>query len=140
MSRCIQTRSKPAGCCLALKSLFLVSLTGGMSGPCKLLVINDTVGADWWQAVMFLSLSSTLKSKELSPVIGHKAMQASGVTVPPVSGQQSNSQSPHSAEHSPHTLRNGSSHWVSSLIQSTDKIFKSGIMSALGHQITVCIW
>ncbi|XP_042575768.1 rho GTPase-activating protein 44-like isoform X8 [Cyprinus carpio] len=51
---------------------------------------------------------STLKSKELSPVIGHKAMQASGVTVPPVSGQQSNSQSPHSAEHSPHTLRNAS--------------------------------
>uniref|UniRef100_A0A8C1QER2 Rho GTPase-activating protein 44 n=1 Tax=Cyprinus carpio TaxID=7962 RepID=A0A8C1QER2_CYPCA len=58
--------------------------------------------------VMFVSLSSTLKSKELSPVIGHKAMQASGVTVPPVSGQQSNSQSPHSAEHSPHTLRNAS--------------------------------
>ncbi|XP_042575764.1 rho GTPase-activating protein 44-like isoform X6 [Cyprinus carpio] len=53
-------------------------------------------------------LTSTLKSKELSPVIGHKAMQASGVTVPPVSGQQSNSQSPHSAEHSPHTLRNAS--------------------------------
>uniref|UniRef100_A0A8C1B828 Rho GTPase-activating protein 44 n=1 Tax=Cyprinus carpio carpio TaxID=630221 RepID=A0A8C1B828_CYPCA len=60
------------------------------------------------QPVMFVSLSSTLKSKELSPVIGHKAMQASGVTVPPVSGQQSNSQSPHSAEHSPHTLRNAS--------------------------------
>ncbi|XP_052408806.1 rho GTPase-activating protein 44 isoform X4 [Carassius gibelio] len=53
-------------------------------------------------------LTSTLKSKELSPVIGHKAMQASGATVPPVSGQQSNSQSPHSAEHSPHTLRNAS--------------------------------
>ncbi|KTG45051.1 hypothetical protein cypCar_00008871 [Cyprinus carpio] len=47
---------------------------------------------------------STLKSKELSPVIGHKSAQASGATVPPVSGQQSNSQSPHSAEHSPHTL------------------------------------
>ncbi|KAG1967092.1 rho GTPase-activating protein 44 isoform X6 [Pimephales promelas] len=51
---------------------------------------------------------STLKSKELSPVIGHKALQAAGATVPPVSGQQSNSQSPHSAEHSPHTLRNAS--------------------------------
>ncbi|XP_050958059.1 rho GTPase-activating protein 44 isoform X9 [Labeo rohita] len=51
---------------------------------------------------------STLKSKELSPVIGHKAVQASGATVPPVSGQQSNSQSPHSAEHSPHTLRKAS--------------------------------
>ncbi|XP_021327139.2 rho GTPase-activating protein 44 isoform X5 [Danio rerio] len=50
-------------------------------------------------------LTSTLKSKELSPVIGHKAVQASGSTVPPVGGQQSNSQSPHSAEHSPHTLR-----------------------------------
>ncbi|XP_050958047.1 rho GTPase-activating protein 44 isoform X7 [Labeo rohita] len=53
-------------------------------------------------------LTSTLKSKELSPVIGHKAVQASGATVPPVSGQQSNSQSPHSAEHSPHTLRKAS--------------------------------
>ncbi|XP_058627899.1 rho GTPase-activating protein 44 isoform X8 [Onychostoma macrolepis] len=51
---------------------------------------------------------STLKSKELSPVIGHKAVQASGATVPPVSGQQSNSQSPHSAEHSPHTLHKAS--------------------------------
>ncbi|CAM4405014.1 unnamed protein product [Leuciscus chuanchicus] len=51
---------------------------------------------------------STLKSKELSPVIGHKVVQAAGATVPPVSGQQSNSQSPHSAEHSPHTLRNAS--------------------------------
>ncbi|XP_059414754.1 rho GTPase-activating protein 44 isoform X8 [Carassius carassius] len=51
---------------------------------------------------------STLKSKELSPVIGHKSAQASGATVPPVSGQQSNSQSPHSAEHSPHTLRKAS--------------------------------
>ncbi|XP_060748742.1 rho GTPase-activating protein 44 isoform X10 [Tachysurus vachellii] len=51
--------------------------------------------------------ASTLKSKELSPVIGHKAMQAAGQPVPPV-GQQSNSQSPHSAEHSPHTLRKAS--------------------------------
>ncbi|XP_042575942.1 rho GTPase-activating protein 44-like isoform X8 [Cyprinus carpio] len=51
---------------------------------------------------------STLKSKELSPVIGHKSAQASGATVPPVSGQQSNSQSPHSAEHSPHTLHKAS--------------------------------
>ncbi|XP_051570853.1 rho GTPase-activating protein 44-like [Myxocyprinus asiaticus] len=53
-------------------------------------------------------LTSTLKSKELSPVIGHKAMQASGATVPTVCGQQSNSQSPHSAEQSPHTLRKAS--------------------------------
>ncbi|KAI5097374.1 rho GTPase-activating protein 44 isoform X6 [Silurus meridionalis] len=52
-------------------------------------------------------LSSTMKSKELSPVIGHKAMQAAGQPAPPV-GQQSNSQSPHSAEHSPHTLRRAS--------------------------------
>ncbi|XP_016318646.1 rho GTPase-activating protein 44-like isoform X5 [Sinocyclocheilus anshuiensis] len=51
---------------------------------------------------------STLKSKELSPVIGHKSVQVSGATVPPVSGQQSNSQSPHSAEHSPHTLHKAS--------------------------------
>uniref|UniRef100_A0A3B1JEW4 Rho GTPase-activating protein 44 n=1 Tax=Astyanax mexicanus TaxID=7994 RepID=A0A3B1JEW4_ASTMX len=58
-------------------------------------------------AVTFLSLPSTLKSKELSPVIGHKAVQVAGPTVPPV-GQQSNSQSPHSAEHSPHTLRKAS--------------------------------
>ncbi|XP_073801076.1 rho GTPase-activating protein 44 isoform X17 [Danio rerio] len=53
----------------------------------------------------FYKKDGTLKSKELSPVIGHKAVQASGSTVPPVGGQQSNSQSPHSAEHSPHTLR-----------------------------------
>ncbi|XP_016414299.1 rho GTPase-activating protein 44-like, partial [Sinocyclocheilus rhinocerous] len=53
-------------------------------------------------------LTSTLKSKELSPVIGHKSVHASGATVPPVSGQQSNSQSPHSAEHSPHTLHKAS--------------------------------
>ncbi|XP_062874570.1 rho GTPase-activating protein 44 isoform X4 [Trichomycterus rosablanca] len=52
-------------------------------------------------------LPSTLKSKELSPVIGHKVMQAAGQTAPPIC-QQSNSQSPHSAEHSPHTLRKGS--------------------------------
>ncbi|XP_051995614.1 rho GTPase-activating protein 44-like isoform X5 [Xyrauchen texanus] len=51
---------------------------------------------------------STLKSKELSPVIGHKSVQPSGATVPPVSGQQSNSQSPHSAEHSPHTIHKAS--------------------------------
>uniref|UniRef100_A0A671T3Q8 Rho GTPase-activating protein 44 n=1 Tax=Sinocyclocheilus anshuiensis TaxID=1608454 RepID=A0A671T3Q8_9TELE len=54
------------------------------------------------------SLVHTLKSKELSPVIGHKSVQVSGATVPPVSGQQSNSQSPHSAEHSPHTLHKAS--------------------------------
>ncbi|TSO37062.1 Rho GTPase-activating protein 44 [Bagarius yarrelli] len=53
-------------------------------------------------------LPSSMKSKELSPVIGQKAMQAAGQTVPPV-GQQSNSQSPHSAEHSPHTLRKAAS-------------------------------
>ncbi|XP_046721511.1 rho GTPase-activating protein 44 isoform X9 [Silurus meridionalis] len=51
--------------------------------------------------------ASTMKSKELSPVIGHKAMQAAGQPAPPV-GQQSNSQSPHSAEHSPHTLHRAS--------------------------------
>lgn len=86
------------------------------------------------QAVIFVSLSSTLKSKELSPVIGHKAVQLSGATVPPVSGQQSNSQSPHSAEHSPHTLHKGPSHWDSSLIQSTNKIlFKSGIIGWSDH-------
>ncbi|XP_066497670.1 rho GTPase-activating protein 44 isoform X3 [Hoplias malabaricus] len=50
----------------------------------------------------------TLKSKELSPVIGHKAVQVAGPTVPSAGGQQSNSQSPHSAEHSPHTLRKAS--------------------------------
>ncbi|XP_076121603.1 rho GTPase-activating protein 44 isoform X3 [Alosa pseudoharengus] len=51
---------------------------------------------------------STLKSKELSPVIGHKAIQVPVPTVPPPGGQQSCSQSPHSAEHSPHTLRKAS--------------------------------
>ncbi|XP_044037720.1 rho GTPase-activating protein 44 isoform X6 [Siniperca chuatsi] len=50
----------------------------------------------------------SLKSKELSPVIGHKAIQVAGPTVPPSSSPQSSIQSPHSTEHSPHTLRKGS--------------------------------
>ncbi|XP_069380694.1 rho GTPase-activating protein 44 isoform X4 [Paralichthys olivaceus] len=53
-------------------------------------------------------LTSSLKSKELSPVIGHKAIQVAGPTVPPSSSPQSSSQSPHSTEHSPHTLHKGS--------------------------------
>ncbi|XP_063042424.1 rho GTPase-activating protein 44 isoform X2 [Engraulis encrasicolus] len=53
-------------------------------------------------------LTSTLKSKELSPVTGHKPIQVPTPTVPPPGGQQSSSQSPHSAEHSPHTLRKAS--------------------------------
>ncbi|KAM7371726.1 hypothetical protein PAMP_008937 [Pampus punctatissimus] len=53
-------------------------------------------------------LTSSLKSKELSPVIGHKAIQVAGPTVPLNSSPQSCSQSPHSTEHSPHTLRKGS--------------------------------
>uniref|UniRef100_A0A8C5E4D6 Rho GTPase-activating protein 44 n=1 Tax=Gouania willdenowi TaxID=441366 RepID=A0A8C5E4D6_GOUWI len=53
-------------------------------------------------------LTSSLKSKELSPVIGHKAIQVAGPTVPPSCSPQSSSQSPHSTEHSPHTLRKGS--------------------------------
>ncbi|XP_012986722.1 rho GTPase-activating protein 44 isoform X4 [Esox lucius] len=50
----------------------------------------------------------TLKSKESSPVIGHKAVQVAAPVVPPGVGQLSSSQSPHSTEHSPHTLRKGS--------------------------------
>ncbi|XP_078126206.1 rho GTPase-activating protein 44 isoform X4 [Sander vitreus] len=50
----------------------------------------------------------SLKSKELSPVTGHKAIQVAGPTVPPSCSPQSSSQSPHSTEHSPHTLRQGS--------------------------------
>ncbi|KAM8724835.1 rho GTPase-activating protein 44 isoform 5-T5 [Acanthopagrus schlegelii] len=50
----------------------------------------------------------SLKSKELSPVIGHKGIQVAGPTVPPSSSPQTSSQSPHSTEHSPHTLRKGS--------------------------------
>ncbi|XP_029584954.1 rho GTPase-activating protein 44 isoform X2 [Salmo trutta] len=50
----------------------------------------------------------TLRSKESSPVIGHKGVQVAGPTVPPGVGQQSCSQSPHSTEHSPHTMRKGS--------------------------------
>ena len=65
---------------------------------------------------MFFSFS-TLKSKELSPVIGHKAVQVAGPTVPPAGGQQSCSQSPHSTEHSPHTLRQGQ--WPGGLVFST---------------------
>uniref|UniRef100_A0A6Q2ZNY6 Rho GTPase-activating protein 44 n=1 Tax=Esox lucius TaxID=8010 RepID=A0A6Q2ZNY6_ESOLU len=53
-------------------------------------------------------LTSTLKSKESSPVIGHKAVQVAAPVVPPGVGQLSSSQSPHSTEHSPHTLRKGS--------------------------------
>ncbi|XP_063760955.1 rho GTPase-activating protein 44 isoform X2 [Eleginops maclovinus] len=53
-------------------------------------------------------LTSSFKSKELSPVIGHKAIQVAGPTVPPSCSPQSSSQSPHSTEHSPHTLRKGS--------------------------------
>ncbi|XP_057717238.1 rho GTPase-activating protein 44 isoform X2 [Corythoichthys intestinalis] len=50
----------------------------------------------------------SLKSKELSPVIGHKGIQVASPTVPPNCSPQSFSQCPHSAEHSPHTLRKGS--------------------------------
>ncbi|XP_034749997.1 rho GTPase-activating protein 44 isoform X6 [Etheostoma cragini] len=50
----------------------------------------------------------SLKSKELSPVTGHKAIQVAGPTVPPSCSPQSSSQSPHSTEHSPHSLRQGS--------------------------------
>ncbi|XP_061556554.1 rho GTPase-activating protein 44 isoform X5 [Phycodurus eques] len=50
----------------------------------------------------------SLKSKELSPVIGHKGIQVASPTVPPSCSPQSGSQCPRSAEHSPHTLRKGS--------------------------------
>ncbi|XP_054615216.1 rho GTPase-activating protein 44 isoform X1 [Dunckerocampus dactyliophorus] len=53
-------------------------------------------------------LTSSLKSKELSPVIGHKAIQVASPTIPPNCSPQSSSQCPHSTEHSPHTLRKGS--------------------------------
>uniref|UniRef100_A0A1A7XU66 Rho GTPase-activating protein 44 n=1 Tax=Iconisemion striatum TaxID=60296 RepID=A0A1A7XU66_9TELE len=45
----------------------------------------------------------SFKSKELSPVIGHKAIQVASPTVPP-----SSSYSPLSTDQSPHTLRKGS--------------------------------
>ncbi|XP_077384508.1 rho GTPase-activating protein 44 isoform X4 [Festucalex cinctus] len=51
---------------------------------------------------------SSLKSKELSPVIGHKGIQVASPTVPPNSSPQTSSQCPHSTEHSPHSLRKGS--------------------------------
>ncbi|XP_007556348.1 rho GTPase-activating protein 44 isoform X3 [Poecilia formosa] len=50
----------------------------------------------------------SLKSKELSPVIGHKGIQVASPTVPPSCSPQSSSQCPHSTEHSPHALRKGS--------------------------------
>ncbi|XP_061606553.1 rho GTPase-activating protein 44 isoform X6 [Phyllopteryx taeniolatus] len=50
----------------------------------------------------------SLKSKELSPVIGHKGIQVASPTVPPSCSPQSGSQCPRSAEHSPHSLRKGS--------------------------------
>ncbi|XP_047215975.1 rho GTPase-activating protein 44-like isoform X5 [Girardinichthys multiradiatus] len=49
----------------------------------------------------------SLKSKELSPVIGHKGIQVASPMVPPSCSPQSSSQSPHSTEHSPHALRKG---------------------------------
>ncbi|CAL8265667.1 unnamed protein product [Gadus morhua 'NCC'] len=54
------------------------------------------------------SVCGTLKSKELSPVIGHKGIQVVGPTVPLSSCPPLGSQSPHSTEPSPHTLRKGS--------------------------------
>ncbi|XP_015827598.1 rho GTPase-activating protein 44 isoform X5 [Nothobranchius furzeri] len=48
-------------------------------------------------------LTSSFKSKELSPVIGHKAIQVASPTVHP-----SSSHSPLSTDQSPHTLRKGS--------------------------------
>ncbi|XP_061830211.1 rho GTPase-activating protein 44 isoform X5 [Nerophis lumbriciformis] len=51
---------------------------------------------------------SSLKSKELSPVIGHKAIQVASPTVPLNCSPQSSTQCPHSTEHSPHNLRKGS--------------------------------
>ncbi|XP_032442886.1 rho GTPase-activating protein 44 isoform X2 [Xiphophorus hellerii] len=53
-------------------------------------------------------LTSSLKSKELSPVIGHKGIQVASPTVPPSCSPQSSSHSPLSTEHSPHALRKGS--------------------------------
>ncbi|XP_032442889.1 rho GTPase-activating protein 44 isoform X4 [Xiphophorus hellerii] len=50
----------------------------------------------------------SLKSKELSPVIGHKGIQVASPTVPPSCSPQSSSHSPLSTEHSPHALRKGS--------------------------------
>ncbi|XP_030200236.1 rho GTPase-activating protein 44 isoform X5 [Gadus morhua] len=56
----------------------------------------------------FYKKDGTLKSKELSPVIGHKGIQVVGPTVPLSSCPPLGSQSPHSTEPSPHTLRKGS--------------------------------
>ncbi|XP_072299339.1 rho GTPase-activating protein 44 isoform X4 [Eucyclogobius newberryi] len=50
----------------------------------------------------------SLKSKELSPVIGHKGIQVATPTVPLHCHPQSSSQCPYSTEHSPHSLRKGS--------------------------------
>uniref|UniRef100_A0A8C2ZP83 Rho GTPase-activating protein 44 n=1 Tax=Cyclopterus lumpus TaxID=8103 RepID=A0A8C2ZP83_CYCLU len=53
-------------------------------------------------------LTSSLKSKELSPITGHRGIQVAGPTVPPSCSPQSSSHSLHSTEHSPHSLRKGS--------------------------------
>ncbi|XP_034395391.1 rho GTPase-activating protein 44 [Cyclopterus lumpus] len=50
----------------------------------------------------------SLKSKELSPITGHRGIQVAGPTVPPSCSPQSSSHSLHSTEHSPHSLRKGS--------------------------------
>nr|XP_057905652.1 rho GTPase-activating protein 44 isoform X6 [Doryrhamphus excisus] len=85
----------------------------GMQGPCSPAdsLISEQAGE------FVISPSATpppgerirsLKSKEHSPVIGHKAIQVASPTVPPICSPQSSSQCPHSTEHSPHTLRKGS--------------------------------
>lgn len=76
-----------------------------------------------------VSCFSSLKSKELSPVIGHKAIQVAGPTVPPSSSPQSSSQSPHSTEHSPHTLRKGWTLSETELRASFSLVCRSGKQS-----------
>ncbi|KAJ8251406.1 hypothetical protein GJAV_G00221000 [Gymnothorax javanicus] len=49
-------------------------------------------------------LASSLKNKELSPMVGHKGIQVPGPTVPPTGVPPGSSQA-QSSEHSPHTLR-----------------------------------
>ncbi|KAJ8384724.1 hypothetical protein AAFF_G00199300 [Aldrovandia affinis] len=49
-------------------------------------------------------LTSSLKGKELSPMVGHKGIQVPGPTVPPTACPQSSAQGQPN-EHSPHSLR-----------------------------------
>lgn len=67
---------------------------------------------------------SSLKNKEPSPVIGHKAVQVSGALAPSGCGPQGGSQAQLTTEQSPHSLRKGTHH---SLTTTYLTVISSGV-------------